>query len=421
MNPLASPREYVTHWAKVNNITFDGSMTPVHPERSSLSAIKIQLRLDYDEQVHSANAAIAAGNEVEKMKAASLRQLKKPFRVFRPDDLLFAFDELILTERQRTFLLFRECIRFSGDSDLTEVSAFVAALTGSISLPDVHSLAHSVWQIKRKMFGLPVVDHTFLVIEGAQGGGKSTAMQKLLSPLSEIHRLISWKVTDLEDSRNHSALSENFAVFFDEMAFASRANIEQIKNLVTSPTLTHRALYSNSTQNLPQNCTFFGATNSRIADLFFDPTGMRRFVGIKCQDVLDWKKINDIDIISLWRSIDENNDLGYLHFSATEIKEFQSALAAESKDDVALWVDELNLIPSPTDEKIAFNISNLYKNYVAFAEENGFKPKNVISFGKRLSALGLENSKNTKTRGRLVNANSSLFLPSGPMGDKKWT
>ena len=57
-----------------------------------------------------------------------------------------------------------------------------------------------VWQVKRKIDGLPVFDHLMPVILGSQGTGKSTLIRQLLEAIDELWVMSDFK--QITDDRN---------------------------------------------------------------------------------------------------------------------------------------------------------------------------------------------------------------------------
>ena len=51
---------------------------------------------------------------------------------------------------------------------------------------DIAVVKHFVWQVKRKLIGLPVDHHIMPILFGKSGGGKSVAIHKLVEPLKEL-------------------------------------------------------------------------------------------------------------------------------------------------------------------------------------------------------------------------------------------
>ena len=112
-------------------------------------------------------------------------------------------------------------------------------------------------------------------------------------------------VTILADERQVFRLARSFVVFFDEMAKASKTDMDAFKNRISQADVSWRALGSNVRQTARNRATFIGASNNSLQDLVVDPTGVRRFYQVDCMDRIDWDAINAIDYTALWASVDE--------------------------------------------------------------------------------------------------------------------
>jgi hypothetical protein len=157
-----------------------------------------------------------------------------------------------------------------------------------------------MWQIKRKVLGLPVTNHLMPVILGPQGKGKSTFVSKLVEPLKELTLEVDFKM--IEDERNVEMWS-SYILFLDEMGYASKANVDTIKHAITASTLTRRPMRSNGKITVAQNATFIGCSNKTLAQLIKDPTGIRRFVGVQMTNP-SRETMNSLDYLLLWQSVD---------------------------------------------------------------------------------------------------------------------
>lgn len=159
-----------------------------------------------------------------------------------------------------------------------------------------------MWQVKRKMLGIEITNHLMPVILGPQGVGKTTFMERLVDPLHELKA--STDFGQVTDDRNID-LWDNFVLVLDEMGYASKADIESVKHVITSPTLLRRIMRTNHAISIKQNATFIGASNKELEQLIRDETGVRRFVGIRFQNKPNWERMNRVDFTLLWQSVDE--------------------------------------------------------------------------------------------------------------------
>jgi predicted P-loop ATPase len=112
------------------------------------------------------------------------------------------------------------------------------------------------------------------ILEGAQGRGKSTAIDLLFSP---------WFSDDLADlSTKDAAMQVRVAwgIEIAELAAMQRSEIEKMKAFVTRKIDRFRPSYGRRVIEVPRQSVFIGSTNS---DSYLkDETGGRRFLPISC-------------------------------------------------------------------------------------------------------------------------------------------
>jgi hypothetical protein len=245
-----------------------------------------------------------------------------------------------------------------------------------------------IWQVKRKIAGLPVFDHLMPVILGSQGTGKSTLIRKLLEAIDELWVMSDFK--QITDDRNIS-LWRNFAVFLDEMGWASKSDMDTVKNIITAPTLTRRVMKTNVTQEVAQNVTFIGAANAEeLSDLIRDQTGTRRFVSVTMTDRPDRDVINSIDWFDVWQSVD--------HLAADPMAAFQGALRGAQEENrtktvVEEWVacidPKKSMMGALADPDRRFLATELHSAFREFETERfpANRGLSVVDFGKQMSAL----------------------------------
>lgn len=159
-----------------------------------------------------------------------------------------------------------------------------------------------MWQVKRKMLGLEVTNHLMPVLTGAQGKGKSTLVHQLLQPVRDCVSHSDFK--QITDDRNID-LWNSYVIFMDEMGHAKRAEIEDVKSIITTKALTRRPMRSNSVEHVEQRATFIGCCNKGLSELVKDETGVRRFAELTFTNTPDWASINTLDWKMLWQSVDE--------------------------------------------------------------------------------------------------------------------
>ncbi|WP_171070153.1 VapE domain-containing protein [Methylobacterium terricola] len=242
-------------------------------------------------------------------------------------------------------------------------------------------------QVKRKIRGLPVKDHLMPVIVGTQGKGKTTFVQAMLAMIEELVLGVDFKM--IEDERNID-IWKSYILFIDEMGYASKANVDTVKNAITAKTLTRRPMRTNTQVTVKQNATFIGCSNKKLAQLIKDPTGIRRFVSLLFSNDPDWTFMNQIDWPLLWASVDHEGD--------DPIAPFKGLLATAQEDQrergrVEHWLEEFKPETSDTFKRCLHNgriqASPLYESFVEFEETyyRGHMKTNITEWGLEMRRL----------------------------------
>lgn len=264
-------------------------------------------------------------------------------------------------------------------TEATTLATFTRLLTGEPSMINEAVMAHFLWQIKRKLNGLPVSYHMMPIIWGKTGVGKSEALRKLMGPISG-YVLTGMSLDKIGDDRYYRQLADHLVAFFDEMPKVDKAPVEHIKQVITADELTGRILYSNGYKAYKQNCTFIGTSNESPSQLIKDTTGMRRFHYIKCADKIDWDAINGLDYVKLWQEINEFCDIPYTSSVREELKTKQEEV--RQRDAIEEFINEGYLDASATDSK--FKSKEAYELFKEYSKDSGYYLFSKQNFNRQL-------------------------------------
>jgi hypothetical protein len=314
-DPSAKPDDWLDAFVQLNGIVYDNKTDSIREKEELLEQATViaQMRL------------CSYRNEVTNLKA-------------------YLADALLLWKRKRAKAFLddlRRSLAFQAGSE-DHLASWVAAATGTLNRLDVVAMRHFVWQVKRKLCGLPVEHHMMPVLYGKTGGGKSVAVHKLLEPVRYVTLCRDMGV--FGDAFGRRQFARNYVMFFDELSKASAIDVNTMKNIITAPVVEWRVMRSEGVFSSPQNCTFIGCSNDPVSERINDPTSARRFWQLNCADRLDWDIVNAIDYVALWRSVDENAECPLL----PHIDEIQAIQHRElrAKDLVEQWL-ESECSPSP--------------------------------------------------------------------------
>ena len=123
------------------------------------------------------------------------------------------------------------------------------------------------------------VDHV-LVLEGAQGIGKSTALRILFDPIGA-----GWFRDHLESVDNKDSAQQligNWCTEISELGAVNsrRAELEKVKVYISRQIDSYRPPYGRNVQDFPRRNVFAGSTNE--ANYLRDSTGNRRWWPVPC-------------------------------------------------------------------------------------------------------------------------------------------
>jgi hypothetical protein len=400
---ISDPRKFVRTWLTKHGVTIDerGGLQS-EDNRDNIEIFKT-LYLDYCEQISCFN-----------YKAD--KKIKREGKDIVQDALEELISIHVSEERKKIF----ESIKSIGTNNLIPLKNFIQAVTGNTEPSVVAVMAHYLWNIKRRMIGKDTSFQLMPILFGAQNGGKSIAVKRLLSPLNTLSQCLS--LPAVIDPRAQMSFSKTFAVIVDEMAGAHKTDVDALKNLITATDMDIRKLHTNTVIKVKQNVNLIGTTNRPVAEIIYDPTGSRRFYEIRTLPKLDWNTINSINYLELWQGINENKDRGYY-------EEFQKEIVAEQQDLIGL--EELQVFLDFHKVKPGIrelSAQTLYETYRRWCETNGVnKPINSIWFGRKLSGKGFKKPTQKSIRGKntlvyLIGEESDLHAKStyDPLGMKEF-
>ncbi len=117
-----------------------------------------------------------------------------------------------------------------------------------------------------------------VVLEGGQGLGKTRAVRALFGR--------DWYAEAMESPASkdfYQSLVGRWGVEISEMHAFSRAEINKVKQAITTREDVYRPSYGRVARAHPRHCVFVGTTNED--DYLRDPTGGRRFLPVHCTEV----------------------------------------------------------------------------------------------------------------------------------------
>lgn len=284
---------------------------------------------------------------------ANLNEIRERFVFYhltkeRPEgQLKRAFDLAMIKLIRERIERVNTALKFSPEKEKQgeyELKKWIIAVTGLVNHDlEYKVMRHFLWQVKRKLNKKLVQYHLMPILYGRiQGSGKSTAIRRLLDPISSL-TLNGKSIDFVTEEKNYKALGDYFVCFFDEMSGMDKADESALKQIITADQLAYRVFYTQASSEIPQNCTFIGTSNKSVIELIKDTTGARRFFELRAQDKFDYEMINKIDYEAIWVSIDENAPALFYESGALELLKTEQE---EYKRDEAFyeWLMERNYV-----------------------------------------------------------------------------
>lgn len=303
----------------------------------------------------------------EKIRHFSEAVIQQTTSLSTIDSVLLEFVE---DNKQKQVEKFKKTVAFNKDV-VVDFDKLVNAIT-----PNKDGLAeviikHFIWQVKRKLFKYEdVTYHMMPVFVGRSGSGKSEFIRRLLSPVKDL-AYMDGDFKKLVDSREAFNLANYYIYFIDEMSKADMADVESIKNKITSKDIVYRKLGTNLNGGGSNITSFIGAANVDIHQIIKDPTSSRRFFQIDTYDRMDWKTINEIDYVQLWQSVDENQQQPYILEKLPEIETMQKTM--KYKLPIEYFIEDKAVSCTNYTNSQSIDIYRLFKLYQAWAWDTGHK------------------------------------------------
>ncbi len=370
MIALQHPEDYVA--AQLKNMQLSGSNNVIYNgEPLFYHEFLNRFWLDYTRAVMDHNRGCMA-----------LKAKDGMVKRFSREDIGIAISEWkrlqLVEERKR---IARE-LSYDGVGGTAVAEQWLSITTGEVKRGDLGALLHSIWQVKRKMIGQRTGwEHMLVIYGGDHGSGKSTALEMLLQPIDTF--VMPSTLRDLTDGRFHEMLSVNLVLVINEMSGAEKADVELLKTLITEPTISFRPMRTTEVVRIPQMTTLFGTSNKEVAEQIHDEQ-MRRFYQLNCADKIDKDALRKLDMLALWKSVDESRQWGYYDEYRTDMA--QNRAMIEESNPFATWMKEVNLKPAAAGTGKCTTVNKLYDQYRTWMQDNGYNYcPNCNKFGAMLT------------------------------------
>jgi len=247
-------------------------------------------------------------------------------------------------------------------------------------------LIHCLWLVKRKVNQLPTEQHIFLVLTGIPRIGKTRLLDLVFKP---IRQLVSFQgdFAFLDNWKRRGLLHEKHVIIVDELGKFQKADVEQVKHYITSEFVEFGRHYVNGEISGRNNATLFGTSNHTLQTLISDKGLSSRFFELPISNSLPefWDKINCVDYLLIFRSINENASSPLRGQVLAQLRKAQQTFC--SPDPLETWLEEECLNEGSTQA------SKLWESYKTWCEIAGYHIGTNNAFYRKLSEFGIKRTR----------------------------
>lgn len=259
-----------------------------------------------------------------------------------------------------------------------------------------------------------VVNHQCFVIQGEQGIFKTTWLNSIVPEHLRDDYLYS-QPFDFHNKDHQKYLGQKMLINLDEMSSYDRADMNQLKSALTSPTVTLRQAYAAFDSSWTRRASFCGSINQQY--FLADETGNRRFIVHKVKGI----NFRQFDVSTLYAQAYALFKSGYRYwFNGEDIKKIEEQndnfrKVSIEEDLITQWLS----IPEPSDMFYTDFMTVTEINQLLLEKLGGKVNMNEVTtkrIGMIMSKLGFENTVKwipgvkKAVRGYKVMKNSSAFV-----------
>lgn len=138
------------------------------------------------------------------------------------------------------------------------------------------------------------INQSIIVLNGSQGIGKSTFIERILPP-----ELEKYKYSGLirpNDKDTLIMMTENILIDLDELASLNRKEEKSIKEIISKTKIKIRKPYGRVNEEMPRRASFIGSVND--PEFLMDLTGSRRFLCFEIFGIDNFSSVNYVGIYS---------------------------------------------------------------------------------------------------------------------------
>lgn len=389
LNEPKTPYEYVAAWFFNAGLTVNARQElSFETRRDNLTVTIMRIRNDYQIALRERRLLVKTYNESAPKNAAKL-PAPQAFQVTEIDQAVALY---LKDKSDEAFEALKTNVAYSEEAAASgELERLLETIKGVYSSLDVAVFKHIIWQVKQRMWNRKARHEMIVSFLGKQGAGKTTLIRQLAEPIKEL--FVERRMSDIVgDERNNFMLQKSYLMLFEELENASRVDIDSLKALTSKDATNWRILGKNIDDNGYMNTTFVCTSNKPIKQVFYDPTGMRRFYEFKVVDEIPRRKVNSIDFLKVWQSVDEEGECP-IEGLIKELYEFQN-VEYRNQSTVELFIEDCGYVAA---EEGRAQLRDVYSDYKRYCEQYGFKsPVSAATLSNELINLGYSKGRSNK-------------------------
>lgn len=234
-------------------------------------------------------------------------------------------------------------------------------------------------------------NHTCLVLTGGQGKFKTTWLDHLCPK-----KLSAYIFTGKLDPNNKDSLTYIAEFLFinidDQLRQLNKKDENELKNLITTPSVKYRRPYDPWITEYPHLASFMASVNGN--DFLTDPTGSRRFLPFEVENI-EIDKAKAIDMNKVWAQAYSLFKSGFKYFfndeEIQELHEGNKAFQVVSQEEQL--ISEFFRVPASRSAATHYYNNAMIQNYIETHTRAKLLPKKI---GEALTRLGFEKWQRTE-------------------------
>lgn len=258
-----------------------------------------------------------------------------------------------------------------------------------------------IWQVKRKLRGKSVTWPIWPNYYGGTSLGKTSMINAIGAPLKDF--AIMTTISELlDEERQIQKLCSTYYINIDELSIETRTPYTEdgsltksqntaLKKLLTQEKGRTRNMGGQSQSTRRYTFSVISSANEHLYDIIYDEKTMRRYYEFECtqEGIDDYSKLDELKkhILALWRSVDEENEEGYLYPGCEvweEIWEEQKKYYP-TNTNTRYWIKDERIVACEPSERES--LRDLYEEYRTYCKEHGNIPKQYIKWAKDVRHL----------------------------------